>query len=62
MTCHLSNARKYCPIQLILPELCDLVYRENTKKLFPQLNIFTLYILKYSIHFLPEMHHSYRRS
>jgi len=23
MICHLSNARKYCQIRLILPELCD---------------------------------------
>jgi len=41
MICHLSNTRKYCQIGLILPELCDpkVIYRENTKKLFPQSNI-----------------------
>jgi len=61
MIYHFLNARKYCPIQL-MPKLYDIIYWENTKKLFPQPHIFTLCILKYSIHFLPEMHHLYRRS
>jgi len=41
MIYHLSNARKYCQIWLILPELCDpkAIYRENTRKLYPQPNI-----------------------
>jgi len=40
MICYLPNVRKYCQIRLILPELCDpkAINRENTNKLFLQIN------------------------